>query len=142
MHGAEVPEMRCCDDAGIGESQKYKGALSYVAIKTYKYKISAVRRRSWGKAKKRKGGCTMPRGDGTGPRGMGPMSGRGAGYCAGYDMPGFGNQVPGRGFGMGVGRGAGFSGGGRGWRNCFYATGLPGWAVLAVTGMPAFRRRP
>ncbi|NLG67487.1 MAG: DUF5320 domain-containing protein, partial [Actinobacteria bacterium] len=25
----------------------------------------------------------MPRGDGTGPEGMGPMTGRGAGYCAG-----------------------------------------------------------
>jgi hypothetical protein len=30
----------------------------------------------------------MPRGDQTGPEGMGPMSGRGAGFCAGYDMPG------------------------------------------------------
>ncbi len=25
----------------------------------------------------------MPAGDGTGPMGMGPMSGRGAGHCAG-----------------------------------------------------------
>ena len=30
----------------------------------------------------------MPRGDRTGPAGMGPMTGRGAGYCAGYPMPG------------------------------------------------------
>ena len=44
----------------------------------------------------------MPRGDGTGPTGMGPMTGRGAGYCAG----GFRN-VPMRG-GMGYGRGFGF----------------------------------
>jgi hypothetical protein len=36
---------------------------------------------------------------------MGRSSGRGAGFCAGYDMPGFANPVPGRGFGMGVGRG-------------------------------------
>ncbi|MGI6097596.1 MAG: DUF5320 domain-containing protein, partial [Dethiobacteria bacterium] len=26
----------------------------------------------------------MPRGDGSGPAGMGPMTGRAAGYCAGY----------------------------------------------------------
>jgi len=26
----------------------------------------------------------MPRGDGTGPWGLGPMTGRAAGYCAGY----------------------------------------------------------
>ncbi len=46
----------------------------------------------------------MPRGDGTGPRGMGPMAGHAGGYCGG------------------------FGGGGRGWRNRFHATGLPGWA--------------
>jgi len=38
------------------------------------------------------------------------MTGRAMGYCAGF------------------GRGGGFGGGGRGWRNRFYATGLPGWA--------------
>ena len=37
-----------------------------------------------------KGGEGMPRGDGTGPSGMGPLTGRGAGYCAGYPNPGFG----------------------------------------------------
>jgi hypothetical protein len=31
----------------------------------------------------------MPRGDGTGPGGMGPMTGRAAGYCAGYNVPGY-----------------------------------------------------
>jgi len=41
----------------------------------------------------------MPRGDGTGPGGMGPMTGRAAGYCAGYSMPGFMNPVAGGGFG-------------------------------------------
>jgi len=30
----------------------------------------------------------MPRGDRTGPQGMGPMTRRAAGYCAGYDVPG------------------------------------------------------
>jgi len=67
----------------------------------------------------------MPRGDRTGPAGMGPMTGRAAGYCAGYDMPGYANPVPGRGYGLGWG-----GGWGRGyrWRNWYYATGLPGWA--------------
>ena len=77
----------------------------------------------------------MPRGDGTGPMGMGPMTGRGAGYCAGYSVPGYANSVPGRGFGQG----GGFygRGGGRGRRNWYYATGLPGWARASI-GMPAF----
>ncbi|OPY86893.1 MAG: hypothetical protein A4E73_03818 [Syntrophaceae bacterium PtaU1.Bin231] len=35
----------------------------------------------------------MPRGDGTGPLGLGPMTGRAAGYCAGYPMPGFVNPL-------------------------------------------------
>jgi hypothetical protein len=58
---------------------------------------------------------------------MGPMTGRGAGYCTGYGAPGYANPWSGRGFGMGWGRGGG-GGRGRGWRNRFYATGLPGWA--------------
>ena len=66
----------------------------------------------------------MPRGDATGPMGMGPMTGRGAGYCAGFGMPGSMNNAGGRGFGMGFGRGAGFGdrggrGGGFGFRNRF-----------------------
>jgi len=67
----------------------------------------------------------MPRGDATGPAGEGPMTGRGAGYCAGYDAPGYGPPMPGPGFGMGFG-----GGWGRGWRwrNRFYATALPRWA--------------
>jgi hypothetical protein len=58
----------------------------------------------------------MPRGDRTGPWGAGPMTGRAAGYCAGYPVPGFMN--PGRGYGRGFGRGwgRGFGRGfGRGW---------------------------
>jgi hypothetical protein len=69
----------------------------------------------------------MPGGDRTGPMGLGPMTGRGAGYCAGLPTPGFMNPVPGRGFGR-SGRGSWGRGGGRGWRRQFYATGLPGWA--------------
>ncbi|RLB08233.1 MAG: hypothetical protein DRG50_00415 [Deltaproteobacteria bacterium] len=67
----------------------------------------------------------MPWGDGTGPWGLGPMTGRAAGYCAGYPVPGYANPyVP------GWGRGRGWWGGGRGWRWMYWATGLPGWARL------------
>lgn len=37
----------------------------------------------------------MPAGNGTGPLGMGPMTGRGAGYCSGYQVPGFMNPLAG-----------------------------------------------
>jgi len=49
----------------------------------------------------------MPRGDGTGPMGAGPMTGRAAGYCAGYDVPGYMNPAGGRGMGMRRGHGFG-----------------------------------
>ena len=59
----------------------------------------------------------MPRGDGTGPAGMGPMTGRAAGFCSGYPAPGYANPIPGRGYGFGLGRGMGFGfRGGRGGR--------------------------
>ena len=64
----------------------------------------------------------MPRGDRTGPDGRGPMTGRARGYCAGYEQPGQMTPIPGRDF-----WGWGGCGGGRGWRNWYYATGLPGW---------------
>ena len=74
----------------------------------------------------------MPAGDRTGPMGMGPMTGRGAGYCAGYDVPGYANPGPGRGFWgrgwWGRGRWPCWGGWGRGWRHWYYATGLPRWA--------------
>ena len=38
----------------------------------------------------------MPGGNGTGPAGLGPMTGRGAGYCAGFGVPGYMNPVAGR----------------------------------------------
>lgn len=60
----------------------------------------------------------MPRGDGSGRNGAGPMTGRGLGYCAGYDVPGYlqggygmGQRRlfgRGRGFGLGLGYGRGF----------------------------------
>lgn len=77
----------------------------------------------------------MPGGDGTGPAGMGPMTGRAAGYCAGYGVPGFMNPAFGGGY-WGRGRG-----GGRGRRNWFYATGLTGWQ-RAAAGYPAFGGSP
>ncbi len=44
---------------------------------------------------------------------MGPMTGRAAGYCAGYGMPGYMNPIAGGGFGRGFGFGRGM-GRGRG----------------------------
>ena len=70
----------------------------------------------------------MPRGDRTGPSGMGPVTGRGMGYCAGFDRPGY--MQPGYGAGMGLGRG--YRGGGFGWRHMYYATGMPGWARYGI----------
>jgi len=65
---------------------------------------------------KKKGGINMPRGDKTGPEGNGAMSGRGLGYCAGNNSPGYVNNCCGRkrgfgainGFGIGRGTGQGF----------------------------------
>lgn len=48
----------------------------------------------------------MPRGDGTGPIGMGPMTGRRMGYCVDRTMPA--SEI--RGYGRGMGRGRGFRG--------------------------------
>jgi hypothetical protein len=46
----------------------------------------------------------MPGGNGTGPLGMGPMTGRGMGYCAVDAAPGYLAY----GFGKGMGRGRGY----------------------------------
>ncbi len=62
----------------------------------------------------------MPRGDGTGPMSQGPMTGRNAGFCAGFPVPGY--MHPGPGGGRSFGRK-----GGHGYRHMYYATGLPGW---------------
>jgi hypothetical protein len=60
----------------------------------------------------------MPRGDRTGPRGLGPLTGRATGYCAGFAIPGYANPfgMRWRRRGFGFGRGAG-----RGWRWRYYA---------------------
>ena len=83
----------------------------------------------------------MPRGDRTGPMGMGAMTGRGAGYCARFRRGGYANPMPGRGLGVGVGRdraafGRGFGGGGHGWRHWFHATGLPRWMRFGARAAP------
>jgi len=64
----------------------------------------------------------MPGGDGTGPMGLGQMTGRGAGYCAGSRVPGHAEPTPGRGWGMGRRRGRGRD---SGWRHPYFPEGLP-----------------
>ena len=49
----------------------------------------------------------MPGGDRTGPAGLGPRTGRGLGYCSGYDSPGY-TKGPGGGIAWGFGRGANY----------------------------------
>ena len=63
----------------------------------------------------------MPRGDRTGPDGMGPMTGRGLGFCNGFASPGYGKMTP-RGMGGRFGRGRGFG---------YYAAPYRGYAYPA-----------
>jgi len=60
---------------------------------------------------------------------MGPMTGRAAGYCAGYNMPGYANAFPGRGFGGRGGRGGGWGRRG-GW------SGAPNYQAPAYGAAP------
>jgi len=73
----------------------------------------------------------MPGFDGTGPAGMGPMTGGGRGYCMSYHWPH-------RWYGPAGAVRPGFwsRGRGRGFRHWFYATGLPRWA--RCWGWPPF----
>ncbi len=71
----------------------------------------------------------MPVGDRTGPAGLGPMTGRGAGYCAGYGAPGYVNTGSYGGFGRGRGFGRG---GGRGFGRGFGFGARQGWGQDAV----------
>ena len=63
----------------------------------------------------------MPAGDGTGPRGEGPMTGRSMGRCTGRASGGY-TTSPGR-------------GGGRGFRNRYYETGLTRWERFGQSGI-------
>lgn len=68
----------------------------------------------------------MPRGDRTGPWGQGPMTGRGAGYCAGFGVPGYENSFMGRRPGFGFGRGfRNRAWGGYGWSGMQPYAGIP-----------------
>jgi hypothetical protein len=69
----------------------------------------------------------MPGFDRTGPPGMGLITRGGRGFCTGSANR---QLMPGRGgfFGRGAGRG---------WRNCYYATGLPRWQRRAFWNAPA-----
>lgn len=70
----------------------------------------------------------MPMGDGRGPLGKGPLTGRGAGFCAGFRTPGYTRTGAGRGAGFGGGvRGSGFGFG----RMFWLAGALPCCAYLA-----------
>ena len=89
----------------------------------------------------------MPKGDGSGPQGAGAMTGRGAGYCAGNNVPGFQNGGAGfgkrgcrRGYGNGGNaamRGAMNGAGMRGNRFQFKQTGLTGWQRAGMAMNPA-----
>ncbi|TYP57593.1 DUF5320 domain-containing protein [Thermosediminibacter litoriperuensis] len=79
----------------------------------------------------------MPRVDGTGPLGFGLMTGRAAGFCAGFPVPGFMNPVGRRFWRRTFGPGLGAFGFGHGWRWRYYATGLPFWAVGSYHYDPA-----
>lgn len=63
----------------------------------------------------------MPRGNRQGPWGAGPVSGRGAGWCAGNDRPGFANPTARCGYGFGRRDG-------RSWPFDNRATGRRGWS--------------
>lgn len=71
----------------------------------------------------------MPGRDGTGPMGFGPMTGRGAGLCAGL-YAGYAALryiSPRLGCGLGFGRGSGY-------RRMAYCAGTPEWGSEAYNG--------
>jgi len=68
----------------------------------------------------------MPGGDGTGPTGMGPITGGGRGFCGQ-------GVAPRKFFGFEQGQGRGVGGGGRGRRNSFYQARVRGSEKLPFT---------
>jgi hypothetical protein len=82
----------------------------------------------------------MPAGNGTGPNGAGPMTGRGAGFCAGSGVPGYARSVAGGGRGRGMGLRQGFGGhAGRG-MGMGFGRGRPcggGYGISAIAAAPA-----
>jgi len=79
----------------------------------------------------------MPFGDGTGPRGLGPMTGRRAGYCTGFSQPGFANPITRRGwFGLNLGRQQGYPYPG------YYGASTPYFGLGRGFGWRRFNRYP
>lgn len=125
-----MPPMRRSHDQGINQ------ALEYGAGENQPLQVKKV-----------KGGCKMPRRDGTGPMGMGSRTGWGAGGCTGYARRGNAIPAQGRGYGMGFGRGRGpcgwGAGAGRG-RGSGYGPAGPwagGWAYGASSESAAEMER-
>ena len=78
----------------------------------------------------------MPGGDRTGSMGQGPRTGRGLGYCSGFDTPGFT-----KGAGYGMGKGFGFGRGMRFGRGMCGGRGFGrGWGIGASNAgsMPGY----
>ena len=78
---------------------------------------------------------------------MGEMTGRGAGYCAGFGAQGSENTASRRGLGMGFFGGCGFrnrgfGGGGRGWWNRLFALDQPRWMRLRGCAAPNRHQMP
>lgn len=92
----------------------------------------------------------MPRGDRTGPLGFGPRTGRAAGFCSGYGVPGYMNPIPGFGYGFGRGWWAGFGRGrgrgffwGRGRLGPYFNWGYPYYAAYSpVPAVYAYYNQP
>ena len=92
----------------------------------------------------------MPSGDRTGPMGAGAKSGRAAGFCAGFERPGYANTAMTGSLHRGMGRRR--SGwcdplaGGRCWRHRFSTTGRPrrmssgGYPTAAQPGNSEFEK--
>jgi hypothetical protein len=78
----------------------------------------------------------MPGGDRTGPRGLGSRTGRGLGYCAGYDTPGY-IRGPGMGFARGWRRG-----GGRGYGQGYWYGRGRGWGYRTPIYEPVYPSYP
>ena len=82
----------------------------------------------------------MPGGDRTGPRGMGAMSGRGAGHCGGSERRGDARLAGEARFGGGPGHGHDIQGRGGGgpwrWRHWFSATNQHRWMPFGGTQHP------
>jgi hypothetical protein len=113
---------------------------------------SAITAEKWRIVSKRKEVNAMPGLNGTGPQGARPMTGRGFGNCNRVNQLKLYGMVPGY---RGV-SGTVFMGRGCGWRNRYYATGVPGsiqptpeqeianlnaWAEQLKTQLDAIQKR-